>query len=101
MPIRHSKLLLLMVAGCLVIAACSGSQPTKSSPTKAATPAADANSAAATSQAGGDPQKLTAQRIMQLQSEGYKLVNRDGQTYYCRTEAKTGSHLAHETVCMT
>jgi hypothetical protein len=50
---------------------------------------------------GGDAQKLTAERIMQLQREGYKLVDRDGQTYYCRTDAKTGSHLAHETVCMT
>jgi hypothetical protein len=99
MLISPSKLLLTTLTGFLVLSACSGSQPNREPIAKASTPAAPAQPAAP--QAEGDPQKLTADRIMQLQREGYKLVNRDGQTYYCRTEAKTGSHLARDTVCMT
>ena len=94
-----SNLLPIVFTGFLALSACSGSQPTNEPVANAPTHAA---SASASSQAGSnDPQKLTAERIMQLQREGYKLVDRDGQTYYCRTEAKTGSRLARDTVCMT
>jgi hypothetical protein len=99
MPIGHFKLLFPIFAGLLTLSACSGSQPSKDLAAKASPPTSNPNLAPA-SQAS-DPQKLTSERIMQLQHEGYKLVNRDGETYYCRTEAKTGSHLARDTVCMT
>jgi len=98
MPTR-SKFLAIALTGSLALGACTGSQPAQQPVAKTATQAA---AAAPGSQAsGGDAQNLTAERIMQLQREGYKLVDRNGQTYFCRTEAKTGSHLAHETVCMT
>jgi hypothetical protein len=32
---------------------------------------------------------------------GLKVVTVDGVTRYCRTERKTGSHLATETTCLT
>jgi hypothetical protein len=103
MPIGHPKLLSTSFAALLTLSACSGSQPPKEpvAHSQARTGTGGASSGAPTTEVGGDAQKLTAERIMQLQREGYKLVDRDGQTYYCRTDAKTGSHLAHETVCMT
>lgn len=100
MPMSYSKLLPALVTGFLALSACSGSPPTNES-AKAPAPVSPAEAATAAQASGNDPQKLSADRIMQLQREGYKLVNRDGQTYYCRTEAKTGSHLARDTVCMT
>jgi len=100
MPIGQSKLVSTSIAALLTLSACSGSQPPKEPIAQPPAVTRAASSETAT-QANGDAQKLTAERIMQLQREGYKLVDRDGQTYYCRTDAKTGSHLAHETVCMT
>jgi hypothetical protein len=103
MPVGQSKLLSTSIAALLTLSACSGSQSAKEPIAHTQAPAGTngARSEAVTAAVGGDAQKLTAERIMQLQREGYKLVDRDGQTYYCRTDAKTGSHLAHETVCMT
>ena len=103
MPIGQSKLLSTSIAALLTLSACSGSQPAQEpiAHTQAPAGTSGARSEAATAAVGGDAQQLTAERIMQLQREGYKLVDRDGQTYYCRTDAKTGSHLAHETICMT
>jgi hypothetical protein len=36
-----------------------------------------------------------------MQKEGYKIVNRDGEVYFCRADKKTGTRLARETVCLT
>jgi hypothetical protein len=99
MPMSYLRLFPTVVTGLLALSACSGSPPSKEPVAQAPTPAA---SAPVSPQPGSsDPQKLTPERILQLQREGYKLVDRDGQTYYCRTEAKTGSRLARDTVCMT
>jgi hypothetical protein len=32
---------------------------------------------------------------------GYKVVDEDGQTLYCRSQKKLGSHIRKETVCLT
>jgi hypothetical protein len=32
---------------------------------------------------------------------GYKVVNEDGKTLYCRSQKKLGSHIRKETVCLT
>jgi hypothetical protein len=85
----------------LVLSACSGSPPAKETVAASSASTINPNVALAAPQASADPQKLTPERIMQLQHEGYKLVDRDGETYFCRTEAKTGSRLARETICMT
>src|SRR6267154_4510910 len=39
--------------------------------------------------------------LLIAQRQGYTLVNKNGETYYCRDEKKTGSRLAHSTVCLT
>ena len=44
---------------------------------------------------------LTADQIVALQKEGYRLVTSNGETLYCRNETKTGSRVEHEDVCMT
>jgi len=45
--------------------------------------------------------KLTGEQIVALQRQGYKLVNSNGQTLYCMTEARTGSRLQKDNICMT
>lgn len=32
---------------------------------------------------------------------GYRVVNNDGATLYCREQLKTGSHMRKETICLT
>jgi hypothetical protein len=75
-----------------VFAGCAGNpQPKEATPPKEMPkPVATATIA--------DP---TAEKILSLQRQGYKIVNRDGQILYCRTEKKTGTQIARETVCMT
>jgi hypothetical protein len=80
---------------------CSGSAPAQEPVATKPAPANTTASNPSTTQAATDPQKLTPERIMQLQREGYTLVDRNGQQYFCRTEKKTGSRLARETICMT
>ena len=43
----------------------------------------------------------TGDKLVALQREGYKIVDRDGETVFCRTEKKTGTQIARQTVCMT
>jgi hypothetical protein len=98
LTIRNKTLAALFAL--LLLSACSGSPPAQE-PVATASAAPTNSNALAAHQPSADPQKLTPERIMQLQREGYKLVDRDGETYFCRTEAKTGSRLARETICMT
>lgn len=44
---------------------------------------------------------VDAQRIAEAKKMGYKLVNQNGEEYFCRTDLKTGSRVQHETVCLT
>jgi hypothetical protein len=74
----------------LLIAACA------STPQPAAAPA--------TGNAGryvASVDKLTGDQIVALQRQGYKLVNSNGETLFCINEAKTGSHLQHDNICLT
>ena len=32
---------------------------------------------------------------------GYRLIEKDGQTFYCRRELATGSYLEKKTICLT
>ena len=45
--------------------------------------------------------KLTGEQIVALQRQGYKLINNNGETLYCATDFKTGSHLQHDNTCLT
>jgi hypothetical protein len=76
------------------LAACSS--------TPSATPALQTPATAATAEPDTiNGQPLSADRMLALQRAGYTFVDKNGQTYACRKEVKTGSRLAHETVCMT
>jgi len=39
--------------------------------------------------------------IAEAKAKGYRLVNQNGQTMYCRTDLKTGSHLQKEITCLS
>jgi hypothetical protein len=45
--------------------------------------------------------KLTSNDLLAMQARGYKLVTKDGETLFCSNDLKTGSHLVHETSCLT
>ncbi len=82
----------LMAASAIAwLAACSS--------TPSATPASQTAAAPEPDTINGQP--LSADRMLALQRAGYTFVDKNGQTYACRKEVKTGSRLAHETVCMT
>jgi hypothetical protein len=112
----QSKIKTLIAGSTLVLIAACSSTPAETPPSEkvAATPAvaptiavaaAPATPATATTPAqtpdtiNGQP--LSPDRIVALQKAGYTFVDRDGQTYACRRDTKTGSRLARETVCMT
>lgn len=47
-------------------------------------------------------QATTAPKTVQeAQQAGYRIVNENGKTVYCRDQLKTGSHVRHETICLT
>jgi len=45
--------------------------------------------------------KIDASNIVAVQYAGYKLVTKDGEPLYCRTDTVTGSHIQTRTVCLT
>jgi hypothetical protein len=44
---------------------------------------------------------ISEDRLAEAKKMGYKLVNQDGQEFFCRTNLKTGSRVQRETVCVT
>ncbi len=93
--------------------------PTESEVTKSTTPAAPAVEAAApatespasatdtqssTTAPAASPakqEKTAAVDPVALKKAGYKVVNENGQTLYCRQDMSTGSHLKKTTTCLT
>jgi hypothetical protein len=78
--------------------------PTTAASTTAASPDAAAPAAAAPAGAPAATAPLTADqvdRITHAKKLGLRVVTIDGEVRYCRTERKTGSHLATETTCLT
>jgi hypothetical protein len=45
--------------------------------------------------------KVDASNVEAVQRAGYKVVNKDGQKVYCRTDMITGSHVRTKTTCLT
>jgi hypothetical protein len=45
--------------------------------------------------------KVDATNVADVQLAGYKLVNKQGESLYCRTDPITGSRLQTRTVCLT
>jgi len=44
---------------------------------------------------------VTTANVEDVQKAGYKIVNKDGQKLYCRTDLITGSHVRTRTQCLT
>lgn len=44
---------------------------------------------------------VTTANVEDVQKAGYKIVNKDGQKVYCRTDLITGSHVRTRTQCLT
>jgi len=77
---------LALFATCVLsLAACAGKPPEQQAKAKA-TPA---------------PTDMTMDEINVAIENGVQLQNEKGEEMVCRREAKTGSRLARETVCMT
>jgi len=45
--------------------------------------------------------KLDSSNIAEAQAAGYKIVNENGKTLFCRKELQTGSHVQYRTSCLT
>ncbi len=46
-------------------------------------------------------EKTLEQKIADAKKAGYRIVDREGTTMYCRTRMKTGSRVQKETECLT
>jgi len=79
--------LLILAAGC-------ASQSEKAAPPAA--PAVAARTAPAATPAATAPKT-----VQDAQKAGYRIVNENGKTVYCRDQMKTGSHVRTETICLT
>jgi hypothetical protein len=75
--------LILIATAVLSLAACAGKPPQKSDKVAAA------------------PTDMTMDEINVAIENGVQLQNEKGEEMVCRREAKTGSRLARETICMT
>ena len=89
--------LVLFMAGC---AATPQPAATAAAAPAAATPAA-APAAPAASSHVVPVNRLSAEEIVNLKRLGYKLVDSNGETLYCHTDIKLGSHLQHDNTCLT
>ncbi len=68
----------------------------------APTPAAQAKPVAATASAPDSKDgPLTGEKILAMQHAGYTLINKNGEVLYCRSDAKTGTRISRDTVCLT
>ena len=45
--------------------------------------------------------KVDGSNVAEAQAAGYKIVNENGKTLYCRKEQETGSHVRTRTSCLT
>ena len=66
-----------LLAGALVIAGCANQPTTPPNPDQ------------------------DAQRVAEAIKHGYKVVNTEGETLYCRSDFATASHIQKNTVCLT
>lgn len=88
---------ILMTVALLALAGCAGQPAAPDAPTAKATapaPAADGTKLAPTD-------LPEAKTLADAQKLGYKVVNEDGKTLYCRETKKLGSHIQKEKTCLT
>jgi hypothetical protein len=89
---------------CILVAAVAGcaGHPQQPAATAGQPVAATAPAAAATTKAPVTRQvPVDASNVAEVQRAGYKIVNKEGQKLYCRTDPITGSRLQTRTTCLT
>ncbi len=93
--------LVITISLALLAAACASAPPREAS----ATTTGGAPAATAAGKSGAPAvvpvSKLTSDQLVALQMQGYKMVTTNGETLYCTTDLKTGSHLVHDNTCLT
>jgi hypothetical protein len=75
---------IILLTAAIVAAGCAG-QPTNSQPQLG----------------GGEISTTDAQRLAAARNLNLKLVNKDGQQLYCRSNDQTASHIRRDTSCYT
>jgi hypothetical protein len=92
-----------ITSSLLIIAGCAG-QPS-APPAPAAPPTRIVSNAPVVatpaSTTGTSSADATTKAVIDAKRRGYTVVNENGVTMYCHKDARTGSHLANETTCMT
>ncbi len=86
-----------ILLAALAIAGGCASSPDPAADASAAKPRVSSSSA---SSAGSSAAKTVVSSTARKTPGGYRLVQRDGQDYYCRKEKPLGSNIAR-TVCLT
>ena len=98
------KRLSIGILVAVAIVGCAGhpeqAGPAAGQPVAVAAPAASAP-AATTNGAATKQVPVTLANATEVQHAGYKIVNKDGQKLYCRTDPITGSRLQTRTQCLT
>jgi hypothetical protein len=89
----------LMISTVLLMAACAN-QPTQSPPNALVAQPPVGSSASGTS-IGVTSSDIEAQRLAQARNLNLKVVTKDGQQLYCRSNYMTGSHIQRDTRCYT
>jgi hypothetical protein len=90
------KMRLLSLLCVAVLAGCATSNQAAKAPAKA--PAAVVNNTPGASQQFA---KIDENNIAKAQAAGYKIVNEDGKTLYCKRTLVTGTRLHYQTECLT
>jgi len=80
----------------LALSACAG-QP----PAPAVVPVTRNVSSSPVVTTASSGAKTTDDAVVQAKRLGYTVVNENGEQLFCHKDARTGSHLATETTCLT
>jgi hypothetical protein len=86
-----------MWVGVWVVAGCAG-EPSKPPPMRELAVAAPPAASIQPSEQGGD---VAAKRLLEAKKQGFTVVTKNGDVLFCRTELRTGSHVAKDTTCLT
>jgi hypothetical protein len=83
-----------------IVAGCAG-EPGKPPPMREAAFQPAAPQPVASIQPSDKSGSGEAKRALEARKQGFTLVTKNGDVLYCRTDLKTGSHVAKETTCLT
>jgi hypothetical protein len=90
---------IIMIGLAVTVAACAG-QPSSPAPAPRTTFVSNAPVVAPAATADGNPASIE-KTVLDAKKLGYTVVTENGETMFCNKAARTGSHLATETTCLT